>query len=214
MSVFLSLLSLCSVTLICCLIISADVSGRFCLDCAKDWENTGLPDPSRSLGEPRGEAGLEPHELVLLEVIERLNIFNPKALFTLLVGAIPTPDPFLGEPCFEKIPWSWSWPSVEDEWNESVVRPPKPGEERHDVKKISYAAMQRSSWSRPWMWLPKGHARWSAVEVSTVSCGMLYVRVQVDEGRNSYQQPPDNFFIYTYDQCILQIVLINICFCG
>lgn len=91
MSVFLSRLSLCSVTRICCLMISADVMGRLGLaggGTVNDMEPEGLPFSP-------GEEGLDPPALppapdtILLDG-DRPNIFNPSALFTRLVGVITT----------------------------------------------------------------------------------------------------------------------------
>lgn len=91
MSVFLSRLSLCSVTRIWCLMISADVMGRLGLAAGgtvKDME--GLPCPP-------GEEGFDPlapplppaPDTILLDG-DRPSIFNPSALFTRLVGVITT----------------------------------------------------------------------------------------------------------------------------
>lgn len=91
MSVFLSRLSLCSVTRIWCLMISADVMGRLGLaggGTVKDME--GLPCVP-------GEEGFDPPALplppapdtILLDG-DRPSIFNPSALFTRLVGVITT----------------------------------------------------------------------------------------------------------------------------
>ncbi|GER46260.1 double-stranded RNA-binding protein 4 [Striga asiatica] len=87
MRVFRSLLSLSSVTLICCLMISADVIGRL-----SRGPNLGLDlglDP-----DPPGDNGFDPHELARLEDGDRRIIFSPNALFTRLVTAIPTPGAF------------------------------------------------------------------------------------------------------------------------
>lgn len=99
-NVFRSLLSLCSVTLICCLIISAEVISRRGLNCGTviDIPAGGLPWLD-SRGEPRGELGFDPHELVRRDDGNRLNIFNPNARFIRLVTAIPTPGGLIvGDP--------------------------------------------------------------------------------------------------------------------
>lgn len=91
MRVLRSLLSLCSVTHIWCLMISAEVMGRL----LTVGDDLGLP-----VAVP-GDEGLEPHELLRLDV-ERRSILRPRALFTRLVTAIPTPGA-LGDPSSSKL---------------------------------------------------------------------------------------------------------------
>lgn len=90
MRVFRSLLSLCSVTLICCLIISAEVIGRLGLPgggTVNDMEGDDAPPLAP------GDDGFDP-PLIRLEG-DRFIIFNPRARFTRLVGVVTTcPLPF------------------------------------------------------------------------------------------------------------------------
>ncbi|KAL3634446.1 hypothetical protein CASFOL_021500 [Castilleja foliolosa] len=135
MRVFLSLLSLCSVTLICCLMISADVIGRLILAPAPGTVNPTLGlDPA-----PLGDDGFDPQELVRLDDKDLFNIFNPNAILIRLVTAIPTPGGFTGDPGDDP------FPSPSELWYEMAVRPPKPGDDLHAVKNTSYAASQKSS---------------------------------------------------------------------
>jgi hypothetical protein len=85
MRVLRNLLSSCSVTLICCLIISAAVIGRRGLKGGTVCE-IGLTLP------PTGDDGNEeitPPPTILLDV-DLLISLNPSALFTLLVGFVTT----------------------------------------------------------------------------------------------------------------------------
>ncbi|KAK6929736.1 Helicase, C-terminal [Dillenia turbinata] len=92
--VFLSRLSLCSVTLICCLIISADVSGR--LRSGTVNAIPGLLEPKPLAPWATGLDGFDPFPPTLTRLDgDRFNIFNPSALFTLLVTTIPTPFPLV-----------------------------------------------------------------------------------------------------------------------
>lgn len=95
MSVLRSLLSLGSVTLICCLMISAEVIGRLSLATGDDGDVDDIfgLDPAQL-----GDNGFDPQELERLDDGERFSIFNPNAFLTLLVTAIPTPGGLAGEP--------------------------------------------------------------------------------------------------------------------
>lgn len=100
MRVFLSLLSLCSVTLICCLIISADVIGLLGLAGGTVNDIPGDPELELCELEPEpGDVGADPppfpHDILLDG--DRLIIFNPSALFILLVGVVCT-TPFCFDP--------------------------------------------------------------------------------------------------------------------
>lgn len=100
MRVFLSRLSLCSDTRICCLMISAEVIGRLGLTGGIVYDK-GLAPPCPCF---TGDVGivnppLPPLDIILLDGV-LFNIFNPSALFTLLVGVVTTcpgfdpPSPF------------------------------------------------------------------------------------------------------------------------
>lgn len=131
--VFLSLLSLCSDTLICNLIISADVNGLFIFACC-----TVEPEGVLGLAIPAGEDGpLTPPPDVLRDG-DFFNIFNPNAVFTLLVIAIPTPVGF-GDPGPDKPePDPDPFPSPDPSDDEiAAVLPPNPSDDLHAVKKIS-----------------------------------------------------------------------------
>lgn len=131
MRVFRSLLSLCSVTLICCLIISADVNGRLILPpCGTVNPILGL-DPAP---DPLGDDGFDPHELVRLDDGDLFIIFSPSAIFTRLVTAMPTPGVFGDPGAADQFPWSGAALLL---WYVSGLRPPKSGEDLHAVKKIS-----------------------------------------------------------------------------
>lgn len=146
MSVFLSLISLCSETFICDLIISADVNGLFNLINGVVKPN---PPPQTKPELGLGEEGLEFGFLG----DTFFTIFNPKALFTLLVAAKPKPFVVVLPPLCPIPPLS----PVQLSWINGVL-PPKPGDDLHAVKKISYAVSLQSSLSRPSI-LPKGHSR-------------------------------------------------------
>ena len=98
MSVFRSRLSLPSVTLICCLIISADVIGRLGLEGGKVNDIPGEPP----LFDAFGEEGLDhppfPAPDAILLDGDRFSIFSPSARFTLLVGVVTTPFTFDPDP--------------------------------------------------------------------------------------------------------------------
>lgn len=98
MSVFRSRLSLPSVTLICCLMISADVIGRLGLDGGTVNDIPGDPP----LFDPFGEEGLDhppfPAPDTILLDGDRLSIFSPSARFTRLVGVVTTPLGFDPDP--------------------------------------------------------------------------------------------------------------------
>ena len=106
MSVFLNRLSLCSVTLICALIISADVSGLRGLPVTGTVANprAGLVPPC--CGGPLDDTGAVPAPLLptadILLVGDFFNIFSPRARFTRLVGDMTTTGPppirAVGEP--------------------------------------------------------------------------------------------------------------------
>lgn len=106
MSVFRSLLSLCSVTFICCLIISADVNGRLGLE-AGNVEKAMLPLKLWLWWWwLTGDDGVDPPPVPtqltddILRDGDLFNIFNPNARFTRLFGVIVT-TPLaraLGEP--------------------------------------------------------------------------------------------------------------------
>lgn len=140
--VFLSLLSLCSDTFICSLIISADVNGLRIFACGTTVEPVlGLDVPAL------GEDGTL--EVLVLRDGDFFNIFNPNAVFTLLVIAIPTPGGF-GDPGPDKPeaepgtdpdpdPFPSADPSDDGlrELEIAAVLPPNPGDDRHAVKNIS-----------------------------------------------------------------------------
>ncbi|PON94818.1 hypothetical protein TorRG33x02_093310 [Trema orientale] len=89
MRVFRSLLSLCSVTRICCLIISADVIGR--LGLPSGGTVNGIDGDAPALVDP-GDDGFDPPpepDTILLEG-DRLIIFNPRARLTRLFGVVTT----------------------------------------------------------------------------------------------------------------------------
>lgn len=98
MSVFRSLLSLPSVTLICCLMISADVIGRLGLEGGTVNDIPGDP----LLLDAFGDEGLDhppfPAPDTILLDGDRFNIFNPSARFTRLVGVVTTPFTFDPDP--------------------------------------------------------------------------------------------------------------------
>lgn len=104
MRVLRSRLSLCSVTFICCRIISAEVNGLL------DRAACGTVNPSRGLAgdgdadpDEVGDDGMgtAPQELVRRDDGDFFAIFSPNAFFTRLVTAIPTPWCFPGDPGIE-----------------------------------------------------------------------------------------------------------------
>jgi hypothetical protein len=118
MIVFLNLLSLCSVTLICALIISAEVSGLRGLPEIGTVANpmAGLVPPW--FRGPVGDTGADPPPppptADILLVGDFFSIFIPRARFIRLVGDITTtgPPPIrpLGEPVPAPSPsccWCW-----------------------------------------------------------------------------------------------------------
>lgn len=89
-SVFLSLLSLCSVTFIWCLISSADVIGRLRLP-------DGILVEPACLGEPRVGLELKLVSARLGDIGDIFNAFSPSVLLILLVANMPTPIFSLGD---------------------------------------------------------------------------------------------------------------------
>ena len=117
MRVFLRRPSLCSVTLICCLMISAEVIGRLGLD---GGAVNDIPEPlsivegdlsiDLSIVETAfGEDGLERPPLLILLEGERLSILSPSALFIRLTGVVTTPVDFIPIPDPPPSPLPFSW---------------------------------------------------------------------------------------------------------